>query len=248
MNSNRLTGQPYKRYRFRRMFPYRDENPTEKPAIITVAIIIANTLVFILLRGTGAIGAVGMRARADPGRAAAHREAGEWRGARAWHRLPGRCRAEVLDGDLVDVYPWWLAAPHRQHAVPLGLREQHRRRDGPWKIHRLLSVMRHRGGGDANAPEPALDRPYGRSLGRNQRCAGGVPAALSQRAGPHADHFAHLHHVRRAASVGDAWLLGRSPTSRRTRGAPRDPEGGRGVLRPRRWVYRGTRADPPVRI
>jgi len=38
------------------MFPYRDENPTEKPAIITVAIIIANTLVFILLQGAGAHG------------------------------------------------------------------------------------------------------------------------------------------------------------------------------------------------
>src|SRR2546429_1570419 len=38
------------------MFPYRDENPTEKPAIITVAIIIANTLVFILLQGAGAQG------------------------------------------------------------------------------------------------------------------------------------------------------------------------------------------------
>ena len=38
------------------MFPYRDENPTEKPAIITVAIIIANALVFILLQGAGAQG------------------------------------------------------------------------------------------------------------------------------------------------------------------------------------------------
>ena len=38
------------------MFPYRDENPTEKPAIITVAIIIANALVFILIQGAGAQG------------------------------------------------------------------------------------------------------------------------------------------------------------------------------------------------
>jgi membrane associated rhomboid family serine protease len=38
------------------MFPYRDENPTERPAIITVAIIAANVLAFILLQGAGAEG------------------------------------------------------------------------------------------------------------------------------------------------------------------------------------------------
>jgi membrane associated rhomboid family serine protease len=36
------------------MFPYRDENPTERPAVITVSIIIANVLAFILLQGAGA--------------------------------------------------------------------------------------------------------------------------------------------------------------------------------------------------
>src|SRR5256886_15633790 len=60
-NSNRPTAQPPNRQtaqppKFRRMFPYRDENPTEKPAIITVAIIIANALVFILIQGAGAQG------------------------------------------------------------------------------------------------------------------------------------------------------------------------------------------------
>ncbi len=38
------------------MFPYKDENPTERPAVITVAIIIANVLAFILLQGAGAQG------------------------------------------------------------------------------------------------------------------------------------------------------------------------------------------------
>jgi rhomboid family protein len=38
------------------MFPYRDENPTERPAVITVSIIIANVLAFILLQGAGAQG------------------------------------------------------------------------------------------------------------------------------------------------------------------------------------------------
>jgi membrane associated rhomboid family serine protease len=38
------------------MFPYKDENPTERAAIVTVAVIIANVLVFILLQGAGAGG------------------------------------------------------------------------------------------------------------------------------------------------------------------------------------------------
>ena len=38
------------------MFPYKDDNPTETPAVITVAIIIANVLVFILVQGAGAAG------------------------------------------------------------------------------------------------------------------------------------------------------------------------------------------------
>src|SRR6266513_4639593 len=38
------------------MFPYKDENPTERPAIITVSIIIANVLAFLLVQGAGAQG------------------------------------------------------------------------------------------------------------------------------------------------------------------------------------------------
>jgi membrane associated rhomboid family serine protease len=38
------------------MFPYKDENPTEKPAVITVAVILANVLAFILVQGAGASG------------------------------------------------------------------------------------------------------------------------------------------------------------------------------------------------
>src|SRR5436190_364094 len=38
------------------MFPYKDENPTEHPAVITVAIIVANALAFILIQGAGAQG------------------------------------------------------------------------------------------------------------------------------------------------------------------------------------------------
>jgi rhomboid family protein len=38
------------------MFPYKDENPTERPSVITVAIIAANVLAFILVQGAGAEG------------------------------------------------------------------------------------------------------------------------------------------------------------------------------------------------
>lgn len=36
------------------MFPYKDENPTERPAIVTVSIIIANVLVWLFVQGMGA--------------------------------------------------------------------------------------------------------------------------------------------------------------------------------------------------
>ncbi len=38
------------------MFPYRDENPTERPSVITIAIIVANVLAFVVLQGAGAEG------------------------------------------------------------------------------------------------------------------------------------------------------------------------------------------------
>jgi rhomboid family protein len=39
-----------------RQTPNKDENPTERPAVITVAIIVANALVFVLVQGAGAAG------------------------------------------------------------------------------------------------------------------------------------------------------------------------------------------------
>ncbi|MGH7607922.1 MAG: rhomboid family intramembrane serine protease [Gemmatimonadales bacterium] len=36
------------------MFPYKDENPTERPAIVTVAVIALNVLVWVLVQGMGA--------------------------------------------------------------------------------------------------------------------------------------------------------------------------------------------------
>lgn len=38
------------------MFPYKDENPTERPSFVTIAIIAANVLAFVLLQGAGAEG------------------------------------------------------------------------------------------------------------------------------------------------------------------------------------------------
>ena len=36
------------------MFPYKDENPTERPAVVTVSIIVANVLVWLFVQGMGA--------------------------------------------------------------------------------------------------------------------------------------------------------------------------------------------------
>ncbi|MFN2570335.1 MAG: rhomboid family intramembrane serine protease [Gemmatimonadales bacterium] len=49
------------------MFPYKDENPTEHPAVLTLAIIIANVLAFILVQGAGASPAAMARSVCDLG-------------------------------------------------------------------------------------------------------------------------------------------------------------------------------------
>ena len=59
----------------------------------------------------------------------------------------------------LDVPARQLGAPAGQHAVLLGVREQHRGQHGPGPLPRLLSVLRARGGGSARAGGPASPVP-----------------------------------------------------------------------------------------
>src|SRR5213594_230136 len=78
------------------MFPYKDENPTERPAIVTVAIIIANVLAFLLVQGAGAQGPLA-RSVCDFG------------------LIPGEILRSVKPGSGVELAPGFICMVH---AVP----------------------------------------------------------------------------------------------------------------------------------
>src|ERR1051326_8817995 len=71
-------------------------------------------------------------------------------------------------------------------------------------------------GCDAVAHQSPFGRADGGRVGRDQRGAGSVSAALSARAGAHAHHPPHLHHDGGAAGLGDARLLGGAAADQRT--------------------------------
>src|SRR5258708_37749167 len=50
------TSPPGRTYISSRMFPYKDENPTELPAYVTIGIIVPNVAVWLLVEGMGSTG------------------------------------------------------------------------------------------------------------------------------------------------------------------------------------------------
>src|SRR5258708_19909894 len=50
------TSPPGRTYISSRMFPYKDENPTELPAYVTIGIILLNVAVWLLVEGMGSTG------------------------------------------------------------------------------------------------------------------------------------------------------------------------------------------------
>src|ERR1041384_6766077 len=154
------------------MFPYKDENPNERPAYVTIGIIVLNVAVWLLAEGMGSTGPmaravcqyglipgellrsvpVGTHVRVAPGVSCvtgtptSRGRVGDSRAAGAGRLLRHR-PAELLGRADVDVHARRVAAHHRQHVVPVGLREQHRRRHGPRPPHPLLFIVRRGGGG-----------------------------------------------------------------------------------------------------
>ena len=201
------------------MFPYRDDNPTLAHALRHadphwaqrggVGAGAGNG------RGAAAL-ALGVRARAHPGRVprpAARREP----------PFPMGPHTVCVLGDEqtwyhaahLDVPPRRLVPPHRQHVVPLGLREQRGRLDGAHPLPRLLHPVR---AGRCRGPDlhESVERHSdGRRLRRDQRRDGRLHRALPQGSGPHAGGPGHLHHPHRGAGLPDAGLLVPAPAPRR---------------------------------
>jgi len=114
------------------VLPYKDENPTELTPLITVGIIIVNVLAWLFVQGAGA---------AEP-LARSVCQLGLIPGEVLHTVPPGLpCRSggpavrphggrELVDARHLDVHARRVAPPDRQHVVPVGVREQHRRLDG----------------------------------------------------------------------------------------------------------------------
>ena len=52
------------------MFPYHDENETQRPAYVTMVLVAINVLVWVLIQGAGSIAAardIGLQPRPHPG-------------------------------------------------------------------------------------------------------------------------------------------------------------------------------------
>ena len=155
----------------RRMFPYHDENETQRFPIITVVLIALNVPAWVP--------AARCRARKCRSRSRSV-SSGSFpaellgtRGRRARHsRWATASRASPIragrPGNILTsmfLHGSWMHL-HRQHVVPLALREQHRGRDDPAAVRRLLSGV----AGFAAALAQVFDQPdVGRADGRARR-------------------------------------------------------------------------------
>src|SRR5213595_79821 len=206
------------------MFPYKDENPTEHPAVITVSIIIANVLAFILVQGAGATGPLA-HSVCDFG------------------LIPGEILRSVKPGAGVELAPGMICMVH---AVPkywtvLTSMFMH----GGWfhLIGNMLflwvfgnnieDVMGHGKFlifyllcGTAAAAAQVFVSPH--SVVPMVGASGAISGVLG----------AYLHHHRRTSGLGHARLLDLAAGAERARQSQRDRQGRGGVLRPCGWVHR----------
>ena len=188
------------------MFPYHDENETQRPAYVTLVIIGLCVFAWVFIQGAGAeepLARSVCNLGLIPGELSNALPAGV--GTPMSDRLvcvtdPGRQYRKHLH---VDVHARLVDAPHRQHVVPVALREQRRRLDDPAAVPDFLPHLRRRRGAGAGGGRPRICHPDGRRLGCDQRRHGCLPRALSARPRLHAgDARLLLDHHRRCRRGG----------------------------------------------
>ncbi len=152
------------------VIPIYDSDPLDKNpwAVVTWSLIVINILVFahraqrIRIHGSGN----DPRLCADPGRDLRPGDAG---------RKPAADPVSVH----LHVSARGLVAHHRQHAVPVGARRQHRGRDGVGTIFLLLHAVRRGGRACASCDLSRLgrsaDRRIRRRCGRGRRLSDAAP-------------------------------------------------------------------------
>jgi len=127
------------------VLPYKDENPTELTPLITVGIIIVNVLAWLFVQGAGAAEPLARsvcQLGLIPGEVLQHGAARDCRAARGGPAVRPHGGRELVDARHLDVHARRVAPPDRQHVVPVGVREQHRRLDGTHALRSVLPAVR----------------------------------------------------------------------------------------------------------
>ena len=193
------------------MIPIRDDNPHFLTPYATYAIVALNVLAWVLVQGLGTRAravAVGLHARPGARRAAAH---GARRRAGAGGSGHVLCRHRYVELALradAHVHARQLDAHHRQHVVPLDLRQQRRGLHGPRAFRRLLSALRLCCRRVTDMGEPRVGHPDGRGVGRDRRRDGRLRPALPARQRAHAVLVRLLRdHHRHSGDLDDGLLV-----------------------------------------
>src|SRR4029453_3008584 len=135
------------------MFPYRDENQTQRTAIVTIAIIGLNIVVWLFVQGAGA----------DFPLAKSVCELG---------LIPAEITASVPPGTSFSMAPvpaWLVDASPWQHVVSVALRQQCRGLHGQTALRPLLSSVWFGCCFRPSRDESRCRNSHGRRLGRDHR-------------------------------------------------------------------------------
>src|SRR6266498_3544030 len=209
------------------LIPIHDDNPTRRTAVVTLTLIAINVVVFLLEPASHAlfgqssstagrprpVPGGGTRLRQDPVPVGAHRH------------VPARR----------------LAAPARQHAVPVGVRQQRRGPPRPRPLPALLPGLWLRGDLRLRPHRPEQPRDPGRGVRRDRRGARRLPDPVPEGPGHQPDPLPVLP-ARPVPGVDRARLLVRPAVHLLPgRGSRRGIQ--RGLLRAHRRVRRWRGAD-----
>src|SRR5438445_980483 len=238
------------RYAVQAMFPYRDENETQRTPYVTIIIITLNVLAWLVIERAGAplalaravcdLGLIpgeltgtlrpgtqfpmgeGLICITDPGRQVSHVFTSMFLHG-SWMHLIG------------NMWFLWVFGDNIEDSM------------GRVRFAIFYLISWRCRSPPAGPLQSGLRHPNGGRLGRHQRRHGRLSDPVPACAGVRAGGARFLLHVDRVASLDDAPLLGRDPARERSVRAPRRGAGRRGCLGAYRRLRRRSGPDQAVR-